>query len=414
MTSQFSQFYKKSLKERQKIIKEYSKLSAEESALLNKEGSLSLETANHMIENVIGTLSFPLGLATNFSINGRDYVVPMALEEPSVVAAASNAAKLSCGFKAVADESIMVGQIQLVNPENPQKAKETVDENKKQLMEKANSRDSTLINLGGGVKDIKVRVLETERGSMLIVELFVNVKDAMGANAVNSFCETIKEKLIELTNTKVRARIITNLCIARMVKAEATWKKEVIGEETIEAVLDAYAFAQADQFRATTHNKGIMNGIDAVALATGQDFRALEAAAHSYASLGKKYSPLTVYEKDSEGNLIGRIALPLAVGIIGGATKTNPVAQTALKILGIKSTQELAMVMACVGLANNFAALRVLSTEGIQKGHMKLHAQNIAVNAGAEKKQVDETAEKMIKDNNISVSHAKEILEGMK
>ncbi len=414
MTSRFSQFYKKSLEERQKIIKEYSNLSAEESALLNKEGSLSLETANHMIENVIGTLSFPLGLATNFSINGRDYVVPMALEEPSVVAAASNAAKLSCGFKAVTDESIMVGQIQLVNPEDPQKAKETVDKNKKQLIEKANSRDSILINLGGGVKDIETRILETERGKMLIVELFVDVKDAMGANAVNSFCETIKEKLIELTNTKARARIITNLCIARMVKAEATWKKEVIGEETIEAILDAYAFAQADQFRATTHNKGIMNGIDAVALATGQDFRAIEAAAHSYASFEKKYSSLTTYEKDSEGNLVGKISLPLAVGIVGGATKTNPVAQTALKILGIKSTQELAMVMACVGLANNFAALRALSTEGIQKGHMKLHARNMAINAGAEKKQVDETAEKMIKENNISVSHAKEILEGMK
>ena len=410
MDSTFSRFYEKQIAERQAIAKDYARLSEEELSILQKEGNLSLSTADKMSENVIGTISLPLSIAPHFTINEKTYAIPMAIEEASVVAAASNAAKLSCGFSASADESIMAGQIQLVGIKNPAKAAKEILKNKKALLSKANSRDSILISLGGGVKDIKTKILATKRGKHLIVELLVDVKDAMGANAVNTFCESLKSDLEQISGGKARARIISNLAVNRLARAKARWKKEVIGKETIEAILDAYEFAKADQFRCTTHNKGIMNGIDALAIATGQDFRALEAAAHSYASYKRKYSPLTKYYKDREGNLWGEIELPIAVGIVGGATKTNPVAKLSLKIAGIGSAKELAMCMASLGLANNFAALRALSTEGIQKGHMKLHARNIAINAGVPENKVEAVAESMIKENSISVSRAKEIL----
>lgn len=372
-TSRIGKFYEKSLEERINTVREFAGLGKEEINLLKKEGALPLDSADKMIENVVGTVQFPLGIATNFYINGKPYLIPMAIEEPSVVAAASHAAKLTEGFETSSSEPIMVGQIQLLNVTDLGKAVAEIEREKAGLIEKANNIDSTLIKLGGGVKDLQAREIESSSGKMLIVELFVDVRDAMGANAVNRFCEKIAPAIEEITGGNVLLRIVSNLCTKRIAKAKAVWKNEVVGEEVIEGVLHAYAFAEADQYRCTTHNKGTMNGVDAVAVATGQDFRAVEAAAHSYSSLDGSYRSLTKYYKDRKGNLIGEIEIPVAVGIVGGAVKTNPVAQLSLKILGVKSAQELAEVMAAVGLANNFAALRALVTEGIQKGHMRLH-----------------------------------------
>ncbi|MCX8158424.1 MAG: hydroxymethylglutaryl-CoA reductase, degradative [Candidatus Diapherotrites archaeon] len=410
----FSKFYEKTYEERIKLLKDYAKLSDDEIALLAKETNLSIKTAECLSENIIGTFSMPLGIATHFVINGKNYILPMVIEEPSVVAAASNAAKLSEGFLASADDSIMFGQIQIVGVKDIKKTISEIKKNQKNLINKANSKDSVLVSLGGGVKDVKIRKISTDRGEHIIVNLIVDVKDAMGANAVNSFCESLKEDLEKISGGKVRARIISNLCVARLAKAKAVWLKEKIGEETIEAILDAYHFAKKDQFRCTTHNKGIMNGIDALAIATGQDFRAIEASAHSYAAFKRKYSPLTKYYKDNAGNLIGEIEIPLAVGVVGGAVRTNPLAKLCLKIANISSAKELAMSMACVGLANNFAALKALSTEGIQKGHMRLHAKNIAITAGASEDLVDKVAEIMVKENNICVARAKEIISELK
>ena len=422
-TSSIEGFYKKSLEERLSLLQSFAGLSAEEMGLLKKSGALDMETANRMVENVFSTHPLPLGIATNFKINGREVLIPFAIEEPSVVAAASNAAKLcrdSGGFIAEADESIMFGQIQLVKVPNPEDAVKQILSKKKELLEQAKSRDSTLVKLGGGPVDLNAKILASPRGKMVIVVLDVNVLDAMGANAVNTMCESLAPQLEELTGGKARLRILSNLASKRLVRAKAVWLKkdleesakgEIKGEEIVEGILDAWAFAYADPYRAATHNKGIMNGIDAVAVATGQDWRALEAGAHSYASLSGKYLPLTKFSKDKNGNLVGEIELPIAVGLVGGATKTHPLAQIALKILGVKTAKELACVMASVGLANNFAALRAMVTEGISKGHMKLHAKNVAASAGAEGKQIDAIAEKMISEKNVSFSRAKEILE---
>ncbi len=375
-SSEVSGFYKLSFEERARFLKEFASLSEEELALLKNTGALGKEFADRMIENVVGGFTLPLGIATNFRINGKDYLIPMVIEEPSVVAAASNAAKLARpggGFTASADEPVMIGQIQLTKIKNMKEAQRAVLENKNELLELANSRDSTLIKLGGGAKEIDARALETPRGAMLVVYLYVDVRDAMGANAVNTMAEMIAPRAEEITGGKARLRIISNLARKRLARASAVFKREVVGEDVVEGVLDAYEFAKADEYRCATHNKGIMNGIDALALATGNDWRALEAGAHAYACVGGKYQPLTSYEKNKSGDLLGKIELPIAVGTVGGATK-HPAARVALKILGVGSARELAGVMASVGLAQNFAALRALSTEGIQKGHMRLHA----------------------------------------
>jgi hydroxymethylglutaryl-CoA reductase len=379
-----------------------------------------------MIENVVAVQQLPLGIATNFRINGKDYLVPMALEEPSVVAAASKAAGIareSGGFEAKAALPLMIGQIQVIGIKKPEEARKKILKAKKELLEKANSMDQTLVKFGGGAKKLEAKILKTIKGKMLIAELLVDVRDAMGANAINTMCEAITPKIEEITGGKVLLRIISNLAVYRTVKAKTVFSKKALeesfregnlkGEEIVEAIINAYAFAEADAFRACTHNKGIMNGIDAVAIATGQDWRAIEAGAHAFACWKNKgkYKPLTKYYKNKEGNLAGEIELPLAVGLVGGATKTHPIAKIAVKILGVKSAGELAEVMACVGLANNLAAIRALATEGIQRGHMKLHAKNIAVLAGAKEKQIDEIAEKMIEEKNIKVDRAKELLQ---
>lgn len=425
--SDISGFYKKGIGERLQLVKDFAGLSEEEVSELKKCGAMGFETADRMVENVIGTQQLPLGIATNFKINGKDYLVPMALEEPSVVAAASKAAKIarkSNGFKAKASPPIMIGQIQLVKVKDAKKAIAEIKKLENTLIEMANKADPVLVKFGGGAKKIETKVLETEKEKMVIVHLLVDVRDAMGANAVNTMCETIAGKLEEISGGEARLRIISNLAIYRTVKAKAIFSKKALeesfkagnlkGEEIIEHILDAYHFAANDPFRACTHNKGIMNGIDAVAIACGQDFRALEAGAHAFASLKGKYTTLTKYYKDKEGNLIGEIELPVAVGLVGGAVKTSPIAKTCIKILGIKTASELAEIIACVGLAQNFAALRVMTTEGIQKGHMRLHAKNVAVSAGAAGKEIDIVATKMAKEKNIRADRAKELVKELR
>ncbi|MCX6767301.1 MAG: hydroxymethylglutaryl-CoA reductase, degradative [Candidatus Micrarchaeota archaeon] len=421
-TSVVSEFYKKTPAERLAFVKDFAQLTGEEAALLQKTGALDLDSANRMIENVVGETHVPLGVATNFLINGKEYLVPMAIEEPSVVAAASNAAKLARpgGFTASADEPVMIGQIQLVGVKDFEAAKKKILENKKALIEFANSLDAPLVKHGGGARDMDARVIDSQRGKMLIIHLLVDCRDAMGANAVNTMSEKLAPKLEALTGGEVRLRIISNLAVNRMARAKTIWTKESLatkeypGGEVIERVLDAYAFAAADPYRCATHNKGIMNGIDAVILATSNDWRAIEAGAHAYAALGGKYKPLTKYYTNGAGDLVGEIELPMAVGLIGGATKTHPVAQVCVKILGVKSAQELAQVCAAVGLAQNFAALRALATTGIQAGHMRLHARNIAVMAGAKGEQIDAIAARIADEKNVRVDRAKEILEEMK
>lgn len=422
-------FYKKERSERIEALCEAAGLAKEDAELLEKNCIMDFETADSMIENVVATQQLPLGIATNFKINGIDRLVPMAVEEPSVVAAASNAAGIvrkSGGFEAKAEDPIMIGQIMLVKIDDAEKAKNAVLGKKEELIEAANSADPILVKFGGGAKDIEVRTLEIESGKVLLVHLLVDVRDAMGANAVNTMTETIAPILEEATGGKARLRIITNLAINRKVKAKAVFSKQAIEEsfkgkdigmnagEIVDAILEVYELAAVDQFRATTHNKGIMNGIDAVAVATGQDWRAIEAGAHSFAAFGHNYAPLTKYSKNENGDIVGEIELPIAVGLVGGAVKTSPLAGVCIRLLGIKKAQELSEVMAAVGLAQNFAAMREIGTRGIQAGHMALHAKNIAVIAGAQGKVAEEIAKKMIEEKKIRVDRAKELLEAMK
>ncbi len=418
-TSAVSEFYKKNPSERLAFVKNFAELSDDEAGLLQKTGALELDLANRMIENVIGETQLPIGIATNFLVNGRDYLIPMAIEEPSVVAAACKSAqlaRLAGGFTASADEPVMIGQIQLVGVKDFEAAKKKILENKNALIESANSLDAPLVKHGGGARDIEVRVIESLRGRMLVVHLLVDCRDAMGANAVNTMAEALAPRLEELTGGEVRLRIISNLAVKRLARAKAVWTKKALetpeykGEEVIERVLDAYAFAAADPYRCATHNKGIMNGIDAVVLATSNDWRAIEAGAHAYAAMDGKYRPLTKYYKNNAGDLVGEIELPMAIGLVGGATRTHPIAQVCVKILGVKSAKELAEVCAAVGLAQNFAALRALATVGIQSGHLKLHARNFAVAAGAKGELIDLIAQKMIEEKKISHARAAELL----
>lgn len=411
--SSISKFYKKQHQERLSILKEFANLNSEEISLLQNFSSINFNSANRMVENVISTIQIPLGVATNFLINNKNYLVPMATEEPSVIAAASSAAKLartSGGFIAQSQPPIMIGQIQIKEIKNINIAKNNIDKNKQALINLANNQDPTLIRLDGGVKDIQTRIINTNKYKMIVVHILVNVKDAMGANIVNTMAEKISPALEKITGGKVSLRIISNLPVHRISKVKAIWKKELISEKIIDDIIDAYEFAKADPFRCATHNKGIMNGIDAVAIATGNDFRAIEAGAHAYAAFAQKYSPLTKYYKNETDDLVGEINIPISAGTIGGITQTHPTAKTCLKILGVKDSCELANVMASVGLAQNFSALRALVTTGIQACHMKLHSKNIAISAGAKKEQIDLIADKMCSENNISIHKAKELI----
>jgi hydroxymethylglutaryl-CoA reductase len=412
--SAVSGFHKLDISRRLKILKKFANLNECDLKLLRSSSALSLEIADMMAENVVGTTQLPLGLGMNFLINGRDYMIPMALEEPSVIAAASHAAKLARptgGFVASSDEPLMIGQIQLTEIKKLKRARKNILKNKDRIREVANRQDSTIVAIGGGVKDVDARIIKTKNGKMLIVHLIVDVRDAMGANIVNTMCEAVSPLLRELTDGKIGLRIVSNLASKRMARSMAVWSKNIIGEDAVDGILRAYAFAEADPYRCATHNKGMMNGIDAVLIATGNDFRAVEAGAHAYASnSGGKYHSLTRYKKDKDGDLVGSIELPLAAGIVGGATKTHPIAKISLKILGVRSSQELACVIASVGLAQNFAALRALAEEGIQRGHMELHANNIAIIAGAKGRMIERISKKLVEEKNISVSRAKEIL----
>jgi hydroxymethylglutaryl-CoA reductase len=411
--SDFSGFYKLPIKKRHEILQKHTGLNSKELKTLGRNSALPHEIADIMIENVIGTTQLPIGVATHFRINHVDRIIPMAIEETSVVAAASNAAKLAQpgdGFRASSDEPIMIGQIQLMGIKNVAKAKRDIISNFSAIKSIVNSRDSMLLKLGGGIKGVEVRDFNTERGSMIIVHLLVDVRDAMGANAVNTYCEIVAPYLEELTGGRSVLKILSNLAVRRMVRASAVWKKDVIGADVIEGILDAYAFAKVDHFRAATHNKGVMNAIDSILIATSNDWRAVEAGAHAYASLSGKYMPLTSYEKNKNGDLVGRIELPMAIGLVGGATKIHPISQIVLKILKVKSAQELAEIAACVGLASNFAALRAMVTDGIRKGHMKLHATNLAHMAGANGDEIAIVAKQMVSEDAITFSRAKEIL----
>ncbi len=414
-SSEVAAFYKLDLPQRLKVVREFANLTEEEANIIQQGGGLKLDLADRMIENVIGTMPLPLGIATNFLVNGRDYLVPMAIEEASVVAAASNAAKMARvkgGFVTSNTGPVMIGQIQAAGMKNPFAAKMDLIVAKDEILKKANDQDPILIKLGGGAKDIEVKVIDTITGPMVITELIVDCRDAMGANAVNTMCEAVAPIVERVSKGKVYLRIISNLATKRLVRSKAVFDKEALGgEEVVDGIIQAYAFAHADPYRCATHNKGIMNGIIAVGLACGQDIRALEAGAHSYASRSGRYSPLTAWEKNEDGDAVGTIELPIAVGLIGGAAAVHPVAKANLKILGVKSAIELAEVMASVGLAQNLAALRALAAEGIQRGHMKLHARSLAISAGAKGQLVDLVAQKMVEERRIRFDRAKELVD---
>ncbi len=414
-SSVISGFYKLPPKERLTIIKDFAGLTDEELRLLENTGSLPIDVADHMVENVIGVFPEPLGVAVNFQINGKDYLIPMATEEPSVIAAASYAAKMireGGGIHTSSTSPVMIGQIQLVKIKDAKLAKKQVLEAKTQILKKANDQDPVLNSFGGGAKDMDAKIIDTTMGQMVILELYVDCRDAMGANAVNTMAEAVAPMIEELTGGHVYLRIISNLATKRLAKAWCTVPKDALGGEAfVDGIAYASAFAAADPYRAATHNKGAMNGIIAVVLATGNDHRAIEAGAHAYAALNGKYTTILNWTKNKNGDLEGVIELPMAVGLIGGAVKTHPIARISMKILNVKSANEFAEVLAAVGLAQNLAALRALANEGIQRGHMSLHARNIAVTAGAKDDLVDKVAKQMVKERKDRVDRAKEILE---
>jgi len=385
INSAISGFYDLSLEERQKVLIDFFDFSSEELKILNNFGYFSISEVDNLIENVVGSYQLPLGIACNFRINDKDYLIPMVIEEPSVIAAASNAAKIARkhgGFYSDPVKSIMISQIQIMNLESTIEAVEILLDNKQKILDLANKQDPVLKKLGGGAFDLKFRELPTRKGNMmLIVHIVVDVLDAMGANVVNTMAEAVSPLIEELCSGKVNLRIVSNLAMQRIAKSQAIFDKELLGgEEIIERIINAYEFALVDPYRAVTHNKGILNGVVALTLATGNDTRAIEAGAHGYAALKSLYTPLTKFEINQDGNLVGEIEIPLALGIVGGMIKHHPMARIALKILKVKSAEELSQVAAAVGLAQNVAALKALVSEGIQKGHMKLHARKVSFN----------------------------------
>ena len=409
----FSRFFEKSRKEKLDEITKFANLSTDERKILESEGGIGFEQADKMVENAISTFSFPLGIATNFVINNKEYLIPMVIEEPSVIAAASKAAKIAKihgGFTIQNKESFSIGQIQIVNVD-AENAIPKILQRSKEILELANSKSLTLSKIGKGAKEVSCKKILTESGPMLIVELLIDVGDAMGANITNTMCEGVAPLVEQITGGKTLLKILSNYSTRRMVSGTAIFDKEELGgEQIVDKIILAYHFADNDEYRAVTHNKGIMNGVIAVANATGQDTRAIEAAAHAYAAKSGKYRSLTQWSKDKNGNLVGKIELPLSVGIVGGIINIHPTAKVCSKILQVKSASELACVMAAVGLAQNLSAIRALASEGIQKGHMRLHARNIATAAGATLEQIDAIATKMAQEGNVSINRAKELL----
>ncbi len=413
-------FYRLSLPERRRIVAELTRLNADEIGAL--DGGLSLEQADTMIENVVGFLSVPIGIATNFIVDGVERLVPMAVEEPSVVAAASNGAKLARehgGFRTEAGELLQTAQIQVVGLEDPQRAAALLARDEDAILARANESDPTLVELGGGAKALEMRLVKTERETMLVCHLLVDCRDAMGANAVNTMAEHAAPLVESLTGGRVSLRIISNLADRRLVTSRATFDAALLGSDqpsgelVLENILAAYRFARHDPYRAATNNKGVMNGVASVALATGNDTRAVQAGGHAFASTSSEvghYSSLTHFERDENGNLAGWLTLPMAVGIVGGATSAHPAAKVCLKILGVESGRELAGIIVSVGLAQQFAAMRALATVGIQRGHMRLHARSVAMSAGAEGDEVDQVAAELARRDDIRADVAVEVL----
>jgi hydroxymethylglutaryl-CoA reductase len=422
-TSALSGFFRRTMEERRQEVQRFAGLSEADLAPWLPPPGVEAAVFDRMIENVVGTFALPLGIATNFRVDGRDYLIPMALEEPSVVAAASHAAKIAReagGFHTHVDPPIMIGQVQLLGVPDPQAARLRILQERSNLLAKANEKDPLLNKVGGGARDIEVRVLSGRRGPMLVVHLLVDVRDAMGANAVNTMAEALAPELARLSGGRWNLRIISNLAVHRLARAWAVFPRRSLeadgrsGSEVVEGILDAWDFAASDPFRCATHNKGIMNGVSAVTIATGNDFRAIESGAHSYAAwkAGREgvIAPLTSYEKTPEGDLVGTIELPVAVGLIGGATAVHPTARLNVRVLGVRSASELAGLLASVGLAQNFAALRALADEGIQRGHMTLHARNFATMAGARAEEVDRVVQRMVEEHTIRLDRAQQIL----
>jgi hydroxymethylglutaryl-CoA reductase len=420
-TSRIPGFYKRSLAERAAVVAQWANLTPQEQTTLVGISGLNAMQADNMIENAIGVYALPLGVATNFLVNNEDYLVPMVIEEPSVVAAVSNAAKMfraGGGFTASSDPPIMIGQIQVMDLPDVYAAAGAIMANRKMLLTEADKVGGSIVKRGGGARDIQVRpFMETPIGPMLVVHLLYDCRDAMGANAINTAVEHLAPHIEAITGGRVNLRILSNLTDQRKARAEGMIPADELATNTLQgvdvarAIVEAGVFAEVDPYRAATHNKGIMNGIDAVIIATGNDWRAIEAGAHTYASRSGTYTSLTKWWQDESGDLHGSIELPLAVGIVGGATRVHPTAQIALKILSIESANQLAEVIATVGLAQNLAAIRALATEGIQRGHMSLHARQIAIAAGASSDLVPRIVQTMIEENNIRLERAKQLVQ---
>ncbi|MBP1466577.1 hydroxymethylglutaryl-CoA reductase, degradative [Candidatus Chloroploca sp. M-50] len=419
--SRLQGFYQLNPFERLQMVKSFDGLCEEDLRVLHGgHGTLTIERADKMIENVVGTYNLPLGIATNFLINGRDHLIPMVVEEPSIVAGASYAARMvreGGGFATNSTDPVMIGQIQIVGVAAPQSARHDIFTRKEEILAIANAQSRSLVGLGGGARDLEVNLHATSpMGPMMVVHLLVDTRDAMGANAINSMCEAVAPLIEQITGGRVYLRILSNLSDRRLARARcvvptrALERDGLSGEEVAEGIMWAYAFAAVDPYRATTHNKGILNGVDPVIVATGNDWRAIEAGAHAYASRSGQYRSLSVWERDDEGNLVGTLEMPMAVGIVGGATRVHPAAQTALKLLGVKSANELAEICVAAGLASNLAAMRALACEGINRGHMGLHARQIAMAAGAHGPLVDEVVRRMIEERNIKPARAEELI----
>ncbi len=415
MSSRISGFYQLSPQERLEKVSIFSSLTEEEKNTISALDSFRLEQADRMIENVIGTIQIPIGIAVNFKVNNRDVLIPMATEEASVVAAASNAAKYTYeagGFHTSYTGSIMRAQVQITNLKNPYYAMAKVLENKEEILALCNEQDPTLVSLGGGAQDLEAKVIDGDGEKYLVIHLIVNTLDAMGANAVNTMAEASAPFFEELTGGEVVLRILSNLADKRIVRASARFKNPFEGDEkALKRFKSAYDLATKDSYRAATHNKGIMNGITAVVLATGNDTRAIEAGAHAYAARKGHYQSLTTFELADNGDIFGTIELPLAVGLVGGATQSHPVAKAATKIMNVDTAEELSGIIASVGLAQNFAALRALATDGVQKGHMKLHARNLAAMAGAKDDQIEQVIEIATKEGKFTFDRIKSIVD---
>jgi hydroxymethylglutaryl-CoA reductase len=422
-TSRISGFYNLTIDERHTKIARSPHLIPED-LLPFTDGGLTPEAANHMIENVIGMHSLPVGIGLNFQVNGRDVLIPMAIEEPSVVAGASFMAKLvrtGGGFQATTSAPEMIGQMQVLDVDDVHSARLKIYEHKADLIAEADTIDPILKKFGGGARDLEVRVIkDSPIGAFLVVHLIYDVRDAMGANAINTACERLAPRIEALTGGRVHLRILSNLADRRLARARCTIPvKELAfddysGEQVRDGIIEAWAFAEADPYRAATHNKGIMNGVDAVVIATGNDWRAIEAGAHAYAARSGKYTSLSTWGTDADGNLVGTLEMPMAVGIIGGATKVHPAAQASVKLMGIKTAAELAEIIVSVGLSQNLAALRALATEGIQRGHMSLHARQVAIAAGAEGELIEKVAAQMVAEKTVRIDRAEKLLKSMK